>query len=251
MSGPPYPPSPAAGSNAIGSFEIGVSPIGSIPPFDVWSTIISQYANSPTLCQLLTDFDQYIDPTQNIDAFYDYIWNVNTAVGYGLDVWGAIVGVGRVVSIPAGTYFGFNEQQSTVGTFGQSSFYSGETATGNFSLPDDTYRTLIFAKALANISNGSTPSINQILLALFPNRGNGYVTDKSPLNGPFFGFNASGFAETFGSAPFYGGPGTSNMVIYYIFEFILQPFELAIVQQTGVLPKPTGVKATVLQKIPS
>src|SRR5579871_5512746 len=99
MTGPAYPPAPGPGSNAIGSFEIGVSPVGTIPAFDYLQTIISQYANSPILTQLIANFDQYIDPTKNLDAFFDLIWNVDTAQGYGLDVWGRIVGVTRVLQV--------------------------------------------------------------------------------------------------------------------------------------------------------
>ena len=77
MSGPPYPhPNPAPGSNAIGVFRIGVSPIGDITPFDVWTTMISQYANSETIAALVTNMAQYVDPTANFDEFYDVIWNV-------------------------------------------------------------------------------------------------------------------------------------------------------------------------------
>ena len=74
---------------------------------DLEQTILSQYANSPTIVQLVTNLNAYIDPTTNIDAFYDFVWNVDTAKGYGLDVWGRIVGVGRVLEIATVDYFGF------------------------------------------------------------------------------------------------------------------------------------------------
>jgi len=217
MTGPPLP-RPVPGSNAIGSFRVGVSPIGTIQPFDPWATILSQYANSPVLTQLILNFDSYVDQTLNIDNFFDLIWNIDTAIGYGLDVWGRIIGVTRTLQTIPGKYFGFEEAGSlTVGTFGQSPFFSGEQATNNFQLPDDSYRTLLFAKALANISDGSIPAINQLLLNLFPNRGNCYCTD--------------------------GG----NMTMTYTFAFFLTPVEVAIVTQSGVLPKPVGVAATFVQ----
>lgn len=216
MSGPPPYVDPA--SNSIGRFIIGVSPIGTIQSFDVWTTIIEQYANSSILCQLITDFASYVDPTQNFDNFFDLIWNVDTAQGYGLDVWGRIVDVSRTLHIVVDKYFGFAEQGLTVGTFGESAFYDGLTpATSNYNLPDDQYRTLIFAKALSNISNGSVPSINQILLNLFPHRGNAYVVDNL------------------------------DMSITYTFDFILSAIEVAIVTQSNVLPKPTGVSVDVHQ----
>jgi hypothetical protein len=218
--GPLYPPGPLPGSNSIGSFVIGTSPIGDIPPFDVWKTIISQYANSAILTQLIENLDEYVDQTANFDSLYDLIWNVDSAQGYGLDVWGRIVGVTRVLTISSTKFFGFEQQAPAVDTFGPggtSPFYVGVSATSNFSLTDSAFRTLIFAKALANICDGSIPAINQILLNLFPGRGDCYVTDGQ------------------------------NMTMTYTFKFALTPVEVAIVSSSGVLPKPVGVAATVVQ----
>lgn len=218
MSGPPYPhPNPRPGSNAIGSFVIGVSPIGTIPPFDFWTTIISQYANSPILTQLVQNFSAYIDQTKNFDDFFDLIWNVDTAEGYGLDVWGAIVDVSRTLHVSSTIYFGFESASPSVDTFGAASFFSGQGLTENFNLADPAYRTLIFAKALANITDGSIPAINQILLNLFPNRGNCYVIDGE------------------------------DMTMTYFFQFVLSPVEQAIVTQSGVLPQPCGVEVSYVQ----
>lgn len=222
--GPPYPhPNPVPGSNAIGSFEIGVSPIGDINPFDWWTTVLSQYANSPILTQLIEDVAQYVDETANFDAFFDLIWNVDSAQGYGLDVWGKIVGVSRTLTVGAQKFFGFDQQLPTVDTWGpggDSPLYSGTPSSENFTLTDDAYRTLIFAKALANICDGSIPGINQILLNLFPGQGSCYVTDGE------------------------------NMTMTYTFAFALSPVQIAIVTQSGVLPTPAGVTASVVQLVP-
>lgn len=221
MSGPDIN-RPRPGSNAIGNFIIGVSPIGDIIPFDYWDTIISQYANSPILTQLIANFDDYIDQTMNMQNFFDFIWNVDTAQGYGLDVWGRIVGVTRVLNVgsSSGGYFGF-EEATILSAFGfnQQPFYAGSPLTNNFSLSDDTFRVLIFAKALANICDGSTKAINQLLLNLFPNRGNCYVTDNL------------------------------DMTMTYTFDFVLTPVEQAILGQSNVLPKPVGVSAVIIQNI--
>lgn len=210
---------PRPGSNAIGDFVIGVSPIGTIPPFDFWATIISQYANSAVLTQMISNFFDYIDQTRNMDEFFDFIWNVDTAKGHGLDVWGRIVGVNRTLNLAEGSkYFGFEEATSiSADPFGQSPFYSGHDATTTFYLTDDAFRVLIFAKALANISDGSIPGLNQILLNLFPGRGNCYVTDD-------------------------GG-----MAMTYTFDFELTAVEAAIITQSGVLPKPAGVAVSYVQ----
>lgn len=218
--GPQYPPPPAFGSNAIGSFAIGISPMGDISPFDVWTTIISQYANSKILTQLILNLDAYIDPIANFNAFFDMIWNIDSAVGAGLDIWGRIIGVSRTLTVAPANYFGFQQEGPTADTFGPgglSPFYVGATSTNNFNLTDPSYRTLLFAKALANICDGSIPAINQILRNLFPNRGNCYVTDGL------------------------------DMTMTYTFKFQLSPTEAAIVSASGVLPRSTGVSSTVVQ----
>jgi len=223
MTGPPYPPAPTYGSNAIGKFTIGVSPVGTISPFVFWMTVISQYSNSPILIQLIQNFDECIDQTTNFDAFYDSIWNISTAQGMGLDIWGQIVGVSRVIQLPASaSYFGFEEagtgnaNSNPFGPGGTSPWYSGVPNTGNYSLSDNAFRTLIYAKALTNISDGSIKSINQILINLFPGQGgNAYVVDGE------------------------------NMTLVYNFNWALTPVQLAIVSQTGVLPKPVGVASSI------
>ena len=164
--------------------------------------------------------NDYLDQTANFQAFYDLIWNVDTAQGIGLDIWGRIVGVTRTLSISVGqNYFGYQEALPGSQPFNQQPFYVGNPLTNNFQLSDSAFRVLIFAKALANICDGTIPAINQILLNLFPNRGNCYVTDGL------------------------------DMSMTYTFAFVLTPVELAIVAQSGVLPKPTGVKATIVQAI--
>lgn len=224
MTGPPYPnPNPVPWSNAIGTFVIGVSPIGTIPTFNWWQTVISQYANSPVITSLIGSFFSAEDLTQEFDAFYDDIWNVLTAQGYGLDVWGRIVGVGRTFrQLNPTLNFGFQEATTVNATpFNVAPFYSGPQAgppqEGSFSLTDTQFRLLILAKAAFNISDGSIPSINQLLLSLFPGRGNVYVTDNG------------------------------NMTMTYTFKFPISSNELAMLVQSGVLPKPSGVAATIVQ----
>lgn len=249
MSGPPYPhPNPAPGSNAIGEFEIGVSPIGTISSFDIWKTVINQYANSEILTSMIVNFSDAIDQTRNFDNFYDFIWNVDTAQGYGLDIWGNIVNVSRVLQVPAGSSLGFAEAGGEgIDAFGAASFYAGQSLTQNYSLEDLPYKTLIMAKAFSNITDGAIPSINKLLMTLFPNRGNAYVAEGYPFLGEFFGFNEAIDCQPFGQALFYGDVPQPSMSLTYVFEFALSSVELAIVTQSGAIPKPVGVQARVLQ----
>lgn len=182
-----------------------------------FDTIISQYAQSPALLALIDGFNQAVDPVTNINDFYRLVWDVSTAEGYGLDVWGRIVGVGRVLKIQSrGRFFGFGEAGTiNITGFDVAPFYDGQILSQNHALTDDGFRTLIYAKAFANICDGSLAAINQILLTLFAGRGNCYVQDNQ------------------------------DMTMTYVFAFRLTPVESAIVAQSGILPKPTGVFATV------
>jgi len=183
-------------------------------------TIVSQYDQSPTLNMLAEAFNQWLDPEQNIDNFFTYVWNIDTAVGYGLDVWGRILGVGRIVAVASGKYWGYAEATSiSADPYGQSPFYSGEKLTDNVILDDAGYRTLLLAKAAANICDGSIPAINNILLMLWAGRGNVYVVDNE------------------------------DMTMQYKFEFAMTPLDISIAQASGILPKPAGVSATVVQEI--
>ncbi len=236
--GPDYPPPPGAGSNAIGTFTIGESQIGDIPAFDPWSTIINEYSNSPILTSIITSFAAAADQTVNFQSFYDNIWNIDTAIGYGLDLWGRIVGVNRVIQIVSTDWWGFEEALPGSLTFntnvtyiggiwsetdtnqGGGTFYTGSDATQNFALSDDQYRRVILAKAAFNITDCSIPAINQLLLNLFPNRGNAYV-----IEGP--------------------------MSLTYMFSFSLTPAEYGIVANAGILPQPTGVTISIVATIQS
>ena len=218
MTGPPYPYI-APGSNAIGVGAIGKMQIGAIAPFNAWVPIISQYKNSPTMDAMILAFNAAMDQTENISNLYDFIWNVLTAQGYGLDVWGRIVGISRTIAIPGSIqYLGFDE--AGVGNwtgFGQGILYSGGGTTTNYIFDDTDFRRLILAKAASNIWNGSIPSYNQILLNLFPERGLCYLADNK------------------------------NMSMTQTFHFALSPVDIAIVAFSGALPQPTGIITNIVQ----
>src|ERR1019366_6821871 len=110
-------------NSSIGQFEIGISQISDLFIFNFNNTIISQYANSPSLYQLIENFNSYLDQTENIDNFFNMLFNINTAQGIGLDILGRIVGVSRVLQVISGTaYFSFAGTNAN-GEFGQAPFY--------------------------------------------------------------------------------------------------------------------------------
>ncbi|MDE2426330.1 MAG: DUF2612 domain-containing protein [Elusimicrobia bacterium] len=207
-------------------------------------TIIRQFNNSPKLLSLIQAINAWLSPDVNFESFYDNIWNIDTAIGYGLDVWGRIVNIPRTLTLSGVPTFGFGEAGDRV-NFGYGPFYEASLGvTMNYELTDSVYRQLILAKAAYNITNGSVPAINSILVnILFPGRGNAYVTDGA--NGPpyqFFGFGEAGDRANFGYGPFcdFLLTGPANMTLTYVFDFPLEPWEVAIVK-CGVLPRPTGV----------
>lgn len=210
---PPVPPTPPDPVEPTGSLPV---PPGA--PYPVDQTVISQYANSPILLQLVANMIPYFSPNVRLNDFYNLVWNIDSAQGYGLDLWGRILGVGRVLHVPVpGAFLGF-ASSSDAETFGHGPFYNAAAvATTNFALSDDVYRRLLLGKALANISDGSIPSINQIMINLFPDYGNCYVIDNL------------------------------DMTIVYRFTDTLSLPDSTIATQSGVLPKPAGVSATVHQ----
>lgn len=189
----------------------GVTP--SPPILDIIDTILSQYANSPILLKLVRFFIEWFASGDRFDAWYRDVWNTATAKGYGLDLWGRILGVTRVLEVPAGVYLGF-EQDEQARPFGFGILYRGGRSTNSAALTDAAYRLLLLAKAALNITDGSTPSTNKILIALF---GDGYVRDNGDLT------------------------------ITYVFSRTLTPVETAIIYQSGAIPKPIGVSFTVEQ----
>ena len=179
--------------------------------YNVESTIGSQYANSPTIDALIASMNTWMDPTPNLQQFYSFVWNILTAQGFGLDIWGSILGVGRTLQIPATTtYFGFSGGAGVPFNNG-SPFYAGESPTQAYQLPDSQYLSLLLAKAFANISATTIPAMNQMLQLLFGDSGVAYVID------------------------------VGNMLLTLYFEFNLTPVQYAIVANSGVLPHPTGV----------
>lgn len=186
--------------------------------FDYNATIISQYANSPTIVQLIRNMDTYLNPGTNFDDFYSYVWNIETAQGFGLDILGRIVNIGRALEIPSDApTFGFTEGGPDYQPFGQAPFYNGPPETSTYLLSDSAYRKLILMKALLNISNSSVPSLNQLLQNLFEGRGGCYVRDDG------------------------------DMQITFVFKFELLPFERAILTRSNAIPRPAAVKSLILE----
>lgn len=178
---------------------------------------MKQYASSPILNSLVDYRRGYFDNGWG-DQFYSLVWNVDTAQGFGLDIWGKIVVVGRELQIPQTDYFGFTTTPNqSWSSFGEYSFYSGPEATNTYILADNAYRVLILAKALSNISATDCKSLNKVLSQLFPGRGRAWVNDLG------------------------------NMQMRVTFEFALDPWERSVLNNGKVFPRPAGVMMDMLE----
>ena len=143
--------------------------------FDTWDiaeTVQSQYATSKRMRAVIDAFWQAINPKSDIDLLYRKLVNPRTAEGYGLDVWGRIVAIGRsYLAVDDGTpYFGFDPPEGVknerLNTFGNAPFY--KQIYGKVRLADPMFRTYVFLKALINIGDSSLASLNQAVKLLFP-----------------------------------------------------------------------------------
>lgn len=178
------------------------------------STILSQYANSPILMRLIGDLTDAIDPSANIELFYKLVMNLHTAQGFGLDVWGRIVGIDRNIGISdsQGEYFGF---AGGFYPFNNRPFRGVNEKSGGLS--DIAYRNLIIMKALSNIIYATAPNINKLLKIAFNGRRCYYL-----ITGP--------------------------MQAQYVFEFKLTVLERFIVHNMSILPHPCGVKVDIVER---
>lgn len=117
--------------------------------------IQSQYSASPKIVRLMQLYLKWLSVYKNIDTFYDNVFNIFTATSYGLNIWGDIVNISRIIDVT-----------------------NDDGSVSSVTLEDDDYRALILYKALANISAATPLSLNTLLNALiqtnvgnFPARG--------------------------------------------------------------------------------
>lgn len=186
---------------------------------NIKDTLLAQYANSPTIVGLIERFNDSIDPSVDIQAFYDQLWNIDTANTAGLDNWGKIVNISRYLQIDQqSTYFGFGESASAQ-PFNQAPFWNGAPATTTYRLSDPAYKKLIMLKAMSNISNCSIPTLNRMLMYIYGDRGRCYVQD------------------------------TGGMSIRVVFEFTLKPVDVSIILRSGAFARPSGVGLNMIMSI--
>lgn len=201
-------------------------------------TVQSQYSAS-TAIRWLCQYDrQLLCTLDERSLFYDFEFNPRSAIGYGLDVWGRIVGIERVLSVLDNLWLGY--KGTGFQPLSQAPAWAGVRAYTRQRLGDVAFRTLIFFKAAANLSTADAAALNKLLQRMFPGQPV-YVLDRGRMRirlvvgfelspvwraalqrygllargaavgvelleifGEFLGFSGSGFAP-FGQAPFWRG----------------------------------------------
>ena len=186
---------------------------------DMWQhkTGMRQYDNSPIINSILDYLGENFSYKNIVDQFYDMAWNIETCQGVWLDIWGRKVGISRLVQVPSSDYFGFN---GGIGQpFNSAPFYNGDVSGVAYWIEDAPYRLMILAKAFLNITDCTIPDINKMLKIMFNGRGRCFVSDLF------------------------------NMQMVYEFYFTLAPWELSIMLYGQILPRPSGVKAFLIDNI--
>lgn len=168
--------------------------------------MISQYANSPKFVSLVNGLTGIFSNAQTLQDWYNVVFNLKTASGYGLDIWGVILNQGRLF------YY-----KDPISGDTESVYLKGAQTVDGVSYTEEQieeiYRQVLFLKAMSNITNATLASLNQMLQFYYQGRGRVYVIE-------------------------YG-----TMEIRYVFEFYVSKLEKAIFT-SEVMPKPTGVLAS-------
>ncbi|MGJ8524357.1 hypothetical protein LMG33818_000065 [Halomonadaceae bacterium LMG 33818] len=188
--------------------------------FNPLETIYRQFVASPNMRRLIFLMGQEVEPRTFIDQFYDNVWNINTANTYGLNIWGKILNLSRVMTYQtAEHWFGFSEALLSYETandptpFDNASFYNdGEDRGGSVVLPDAYYRKALMMKAMANITDCTAPSLNRMLMYVFGDSGEAWVEHDGPMQ------------------------------MSYHFAFTPTSVELALIQNSDILPQPAGCR---------
>lgn len=118
------------------------------------SYILSQYANSPNLLNLIKGFEEMIGVKGDIEQFYTNIFSIRTANTMGLNVWGKILNIPRILKVDG----------------------------INYELENGLYRLLLLTKAMANVSDCTIPNLTRLLNFLFKDRGAVYVFDAGIMS---------------------------------------------------------------------
>lgn len=178
--------------------------------FYLRNTVQKQFSNSTTLLYLLACADQWIDPWKFGQEFLANVWDISTAVGFGLDIWGRILGVTRYLQITpplAGAYFGWNIAPTDVTT---RKIGTGDGATVTFTI-------LGVGSTPVTPNAGAVFYVNGVATTPLLQTGTTVTFSTPPITGASVTWTG-GYTQTgtnwqpWGQAPFY--PGTTGTIAY-------------------------------------
>jgi hypothetical protein len=135
---------------------------------DYVGLVTGQHQDKPKFRQVIEALTRGFAEINNTQEAYIDLFDLDQAVGQQLDIVGAWIGVSRYLTVPiTGVYFTWDD---TALTGWDSGSWRGEfdPVTGLTSLPDDAYRNLLKARAVANQWDGSMPEAAAIWAAAFP-----------------------------------------------------------------------------------
>ena len=135
------------------------------------ATVQSQYSASPRILALAGMYWDMLNPGSEIQTMLDDMLNPSTARGYGLDVWGRIVGIKRATVPVSGEYLAFDPDpmSNPDGDSWNNAPFNPLTPQG---LATDTvFRVYVMVKAMMNIGNGSLADLNRYFSLMFPGSG--------------------------------------------------------------------------------
>lgn len=170
--------------------------------------MLAQYANSPTIVKLVTGINEQLNNAKTIEDWYRLVFNLKTAQGYGLDIWGKILNQSRRFK-----YIDENEQEQEI-------YLQGAQTIGGVSYTADQieekYRMILFFRSFSYVGNCTLQSLNTMLNFFF----------LSQLN------NENKIVRVID----YG-----TMAIEAYFSFFVEKLDKAIIT-SDLFPHPTGVK---------
>lgn len=120
--------------------------------------IYHQYANSPKMVQFIESSANMISVINDMRNFYQYVFNINSAAGFGLDVWGDILNIPRSLLLEI------------------------EGVDTQYTMNDEEYRIVLKLAASKYISDAACENIYDALSLIFESYGNIYVTDLEGMH---------------------------------------------------------------------
>lgn len=180
-------------------------------------TVQSQYSTSEHILSLVENYRVRLSPEADILKFYTNIFNIDTAQGIGLDIWGRILGIPREIEVEIppenfgfyeGDFWGFGDNDTEKEN--NYPLWTGKDNRQLITLLDGVYRDVLLWKAFSNVASADAFTLNQILQGLFPGQ-DVVVRDVAP------------------------------MVIGLYFFTKINPFQRAMLRYYGLLAKGAGV----------